>query len=121
MRVGLWALVGTLGCTSVESATVSPTDVTAQGGDAVALVQANVLGFTLFFHLVDVVNADLDVAVNRLIVEEAKAMGAAKVDLKSFHTTPRHGVWAVVNPMHCFPIFAIACWPTAYASGIAVK
>jgi hypothetical protein len=113
--------LGLVGCSSVESATVSSTEVTAVGGDAVAVVQADALGFTLFGHLVDAVNSDLDVAVNRLLVTEAKAMGASKVDLKDFSTTPRHGVYAVINPFACFPIFTLFCFPSSRAQGLAVK
>ena len=59
----LLAVVGSFGCASVETATVSANEVTTPAGDAVAVMQASALGFTFFFHLVDIVNSDLDVSV----------------------------------------------------------
>jgi hypothetical protein len=109
------------GCASVESATVSYSEIAAQGGDAVAVIQADALGFTVLFHLVDVVNSDLDVTVNRLLVSEAKQIGASKIELKNFSTTPRHGVYQVLNPFQCFPLFTLICFPSSRAQGIAVK
>lgn len=106
------------GCTSVESATVGSNEVSATGGEAVAVVQATSLGLTFFFHLVDAVTSDLDEVVNKLLVGEAKAMGATKVDLKYASTTPRHGIWAVFGwPM----VINIIGTPTSSAVGLAVK
>jgi hypothetical protein len=119
--VALTLACALVACQSVEVATVSTNEITAQGGDAVAVVQADAIGFTLLFHLVDVVHSDLDVSVNRLLVSEAKAMGASKIDLKDAHTTPRHGIFAVGHPFLCLPILAIFCWPTSHAVGLAVK
>jgi hypothetical protein len=82
-------------CTSVETAVVSGAEITANGGEAVAVIQANALGLTAIFHIVDLVQSDLDTVVNKLLVAEAKAMGASKVDLKSASTTPRHGIYAL--------------------------
>ena len=56
------------GCASLDSATVSSTEVAAEGGDAIALIQATALGWTLFFHLIDIVHSDFDTSVNRLLV-----------------------------------------------------
>lgn len=81
-------------CVSVETATVSGAEIAANG-EAVAVVQANALGLTAIFHIVDLVQSDLDTVVNKLLVAEAKAMGATKVDLKMAHTTPRHGLYAL--------------------------
>ena len=102
-----------VGCTSVESATVSSSEIVASGGEAVAVIQASAMGISAIFHIVDIVTADLDVAVNKLLVAEAKAMGATKVDLKSAATTPKHGI---------FQLFGnIIGFPSATAMGIAVK
>jgi hypothetical protein len=100
------------GCTSVETATVSGTEIAANG-EAVAVVQASSLGLTLIFHIIDLVQSDLDVVVNRLLVAEAKAMGASKVDLKSASTTPRHGIFAITGTLIGFP--------SSSAVGVAVK
>lgn len=86
-------------CSSVETAIVASNEVVANGGEAVAVIQASALGFTVLFHLVDIVSSNLDDVVNKLVVSEAKGMGATRVDLKSASTTPRHGIFAVFNPM----------------------
>ena len=100
-------------CTSVESAVVSGAEIAANGGEAVAVVQANALGLTAIFHIVDLVQSDLDTVVNKLLVAEAKAMGASKVDLKSAGTTPRHGIFALFGT-----IIGIT---SSSATGVAVK
>ncbi len=100
-------------CTSVETAVVSANELTAQGGEPVAVVQGTSIGFTLIFHLIDIVQSDLDTAVNKLLIAEAKAMGASRVDLKTANTTPRHGIFALAGGIIGFPI--------SQATGIAVK
>ena len=102
-----------MACTSVESATVAGNEVVASGGEAVAVIQANSIGITLIFHIIDIVTSDLDQVVNKLLVAEAKAMGASKVDLKGAGTTPRHGIFALMGNIIGFP--------TSGAMGIAVK
>jgi len=92
------------GCTSIETATVAPSDIVASGGEAVAVVQAEALGLTAIFHIVDIVSCDLDQVVNKLLVSEAKAMGGSKVDLKSAMTTPRHGLFALGGGIIGVPI-----------------
>ncbi len=86
------------GCTSVETATVASSEIAANG-EAIAVVQASSLGLTAIFHIIDLVQSDLDVVVNRLLVSEAKAMGATKIDLKSASTTPRHGIFALAGTL----------------------
>jgi hypothetical protein len=88
---------GLFACTSVETATVSGAEVVANGGEAVAVAQAESIGITAIFHIVDIVASDLDQVVNKLLVSEAKAMGGSKVDLKGAHTTPRHGIFALAG------------------------
>jgi hypothetical protein len=89
------AATSLVACTSVESAVVSGAEISSNGGEAVAVIQANALGLTAIFHIVDLVQSDLDTVVNKLLVAEAKAMGASKVDLKGAGTTPRHGIYAL--------------------------
>jgi hypothetical protein len=101
------------GCSSVESATVGSNEVSANGGEAVAVIQASSIGFTFLFHIVDIVTSDLDDVVNKLLIGEAKAMGATKVDLKSASTTPRHGIFALTGNILGFP--------SSSAVGVAVK
>jgi hypothetical protein len=100
-------------CTSVESAVVSGAEIAANGGEAVAVVQANALGLTAIFHIVDLVQSDLDTVVNKLLVAEAKAMGASKLDLKGAGTTPRHGLYALMG--------GIIGVTQSSAMGVAVK
>jgi uncharacterized protein YceK len=106
------------GCTSVESATVAGNEITATGGEAVAVIQANSLGLTLIFHIIDVVSSDLDQVVNKLLVAEAKAMGASKVDLKSASTTPRHGIFALFGIGTGLNLIGIT---SSSATGVATK
>ncbi|MBJ6763440.1 hypothetical protein JGU66_21955 [Myxococcaceae bacterium JPH2] len=101
-----------VGCTSVESAVVSGSEIAANG-EAVAVVQANALGLTAIFHIIDIVQSDLDTVVNKLLITEAKAMGASKVDLKGASTTPRHGIYALFG--------TIIGVTSSTATGVAVK
>ncbi len=104
---------GTLaGCTSVETATVAGNEIAANG-EAIAVIQASSIGLTLIFHIVEIVNSDLDQVINKLLVTEAKAMGASKVDLKSAVTTPRHGIFMLFGN--------IVGFPASMATGVAVK
>ena len=106
------AVASLVACTSVETATVAGSEVAANG-EAVAVIQASSIGLTALLNLVDIVQSDLDTVVNKLLVSEAKAMGASKVDLKTARTTPRHGVFAL-------PALLLG-FPTAHAEGVAVK
>ena len=107
------AAASLVGCTSVESATVASSEIVANGGESIAVIQADALGFSLFLHFVTVVNADLDYTINKVLVSEAKAMGATKVDLKNASTTPTHGIYALQAILVGFP--------SSHAVGIAVK
>ncbi len=99
-------------CTSVETATVSGNEVAANG-EAVAVVQATSLGFSAIFYLVDIVQSDLDLVTNKLLVAEAKALGANKIDVKVASTVPRHGIFALFGGVIAFPI--------SYGMGVAVR
>jgi hypothetical protein len=103
------------GCTSVEAATVSGTELYVAGQDdaAVAVVQANALGFSALFYLVDFVQADLDTVVNKLLVAEAKAMGGSRVVLVDAWTTPRHGIFSLTG--------AVVGFPAAEATGVVLR
>ncbi len=109
----LWVAASLVGCTSIESTRVTSSQVVGNGGDAVAVIQVNTIGWTFFFHTVDIVTSDLDEIVNKLLVGEAKALGGNKVDLKSASTTPRHGIFRVTG--------FIFGWPTTQAVGVAVR
>ncbi len=103
-------------CTSVETAVVSGNEVTAAGGEPIAVVQGTALGLTAIFHVVNLVESDLDTVVNRLLVAEAKAMGGNRVQVISASTTPRHGIFALLTS---FPF--IIGFTESQATGVAVK
>lgn len=111
--VALLAASSLIACTSVETATVSATELATQGGEAVAVVQGTAVGITAIFHIVEIVQSDLDTAVNKLLIAEAKAMGASRVDLKFAATQPRHGIFALGGGIIGFPM--------SFATGVAVK
>jgi hypothetical protein len=111
--VAVLAASSLLACTSVETATVSANEIAAQGGEAVAVIQGTALGITAIFHIVEIVQSDLDTAVNKLLVAEAKAMGANRVALTSAFTSPRHGIFALTG--------GIIGVPVSHAIGVAVK
>ncbi|NBD12643.1 MULTISPECIES: hypothetical protein [Corallococcus] len=106
------AAASLVGCTSVESAVVSGSEIAANG-EAVAVIQGSSLGLTAIFHIIDIVQSDLDTVVNKLLITEAKAMGASKVDLKTANTTPRHGIFALFG--------TIIGVTSSSATGVAVK
>lgn len=99
-------------CTSVEVATVASSEIAANG-DAVAVVQANAIGFTALLHTVDIVQSDMDTVINKLLVAEAKALGATRVDLKDARTSPRSGIYTLPSLILGFPM--------SRAVGVAVK
>lgn len=107
------AATSLVACTSVESAVVSGNEIAAEGGEAVAVIQGTALGLTAIFHIVEIVQSDLDTAINKLLVAEAKAMGASKVELIGAFTQPRHGIFALTG--------GIIGVPVSMATGIAVK
>ena len=116
---GLAATLALVGCTSVESTAVDKNEVATQG-EPVGVVQANSIGFTAIFHLANVVDSDLDQVVNKLLIAEAKAMGANKIQIEQVKTTPRHGIYRVFNT-DCFPLLNIVCFPRSSGAAIAVK
>ncbi|MCL2626376.1 MAG: hypothetical protein FWD46_06145 [Cystobacterineae bacterium] len=117
MKRFLVAFVGVtlMACTSIESTVVESEamkDIVANGGEPVAVIQANSLGWTFFWHSLTVVDTNLDEVIG-LLVTEAKSMGANKVDLKSAGTSPRGGFWGLSA--------ILMGMPSSEAVGIAVK
>ena len=120
MKTGFLAVVlaaAVSGCTSIESAVVASNEVTSSGGEAIAVIQVTSMGWTLLFHLVDIVPSDLDQVINKLLVGEAKAMGGSKIDLKSASTTPRQGIFRLVG----FPVLNITSPVFSNAMGVVLK
>ena len=102
-----------MACTSVETAVVSGNEVFVQGGEPIAVIQCTSIGLTAIFHVVELVQSDLDTVVNKLLVAEAKAMGGNKVQLLSANTWARQGIFGVTGLLLGFPISS--------AVGVAVK
>ena len=100
-------------CSHVSTARVQ--DETVEVGPGlrpVAAIQADAIrGYVLYIPLGP--KADLDRVVNQLMVAAAKTMGADKVVLLGFESTPDGGVWALIRKL--------AGWRTARATGIAVQ
>lgn len=110
--LAVFAAVSLGACTSVETTSVSASEIAADGAP-VAVIQASSLGLTAIFHIVTIVDSSLDQVVNKLLVSQAKALGANKVDLKSAGTTPRGGIFALAG--------GIIGVTSSQAVGVAVK
>lgn len=108
------------GCVSVESATVGGNEVVGNGGEAVAVLQVNTIGLSAIFNLISIVQSDIDQVVNRVLVAEAKQMGATKIDIKSVHTTPRHGIFTVLTSAQGIIPFILS-FTGSEAVAVAVK
>ena len=103
--------IALLACTSVETAKVNSGDI-ASSSDAVAVVQATQLGFSIIFSFVPIAEASLDDVVNKTLVAEAKALGGNKVeivDMMGIHPDQFPISLGIVNP------------GIMMASGVAVK
>jgi hypothetical protein len=110
---GIWALILLSGaCTSIESGVLSDENFVTEKGSPQGIIQVTKIGFSVFFGLVDVVGTDLD-STTKVLIAEAKAMDASKVEIKSAHTTPRQGVFRL--------LCALVCFPTTEITGVAVK
>ncbi|MBS1148391.1 MAG: putative lipoprotein [Myxococcaceae bacterium] len=108
------AVAASSSCASVDWVTVASNEVVTNGGDAMAVFQVSTIGVTAIFHLITIVpGGDLDDSVNKVLVAEAKKIGASKVNLISASTTPRDGFFRVYG--------TLIGLPTATVVGIAVK
>jgi len=108
VAIGL-ALLGS--CSSVDVVRLQPDLIhTPKGMEPVAGIQATCLGFYLFS--LGLPEADLEKAVNELLMTEAKKIGAEKVTDLRFEATPGHGIWWLIK---------LLGFRSATAWGIAVK
>lgn len=107
------------GCVSVEHATVSDREVVTATGRPLKIVQVDVIGFSLFMHMVPLWSADLETVVNKHLVGEAKHMGGTRVEIKELSVTPTGGIHGLVQCL--FPIPLILCTRTAHAVGIVIE
>jgi hypothetical protein len=80
------------GCSSVDVVRLQPDQLRVpKGMEPLAGIQATCLGFYLF--TLGLPEADLDKAVNELLMKEAKKLGADKVIDLHFDATPSGGIW----------------------------
>jgi len=115
MARGVWALTIfqlLAACTSIETGALSGNDFVSTAGSPVGVIDVTQVGFSVFFGLVDVVSTDID-STTKVLVAEAKAMDGNKVEIKSAHTSPRHGVFKL--------LCALVCFPHTEVVGVAVK
>jgi len=100
-------------CTSVDTAKVDPGTIAANG-EAVGVVQAVTLGFSLIFDFVVITESDLDLVINKVLIAEAKAIGGNKVELLAAGQMPDGSI--LFQLAH-----GIVMLPPAGAVGVAVK
>ena len=80
------------GCSSVEIVRLQPDLLqTPKGTEPLAAIQVTTMGF--FLMTLGLPEADLDRAVNELLLKEAKKLGADRVINLRFDVTPSHGIW----------------------------
>jgi len=107
-----------LACTAIESSVVASNEIVTAEGDAVAVIQSTALGLTLFWHYVKLVDADMDKVVNKLLIAEAKSMGANKVELTSAQVFPTTGLFRLLGAITPINLVGLTY---ATATGVAVK
>ena len=106
----LLPLVIACGCASVDVVRLQPDLLhTPRGTEPLAGIQTTCLGFYLF--TVGIPEADLDKAVNELLLKEAKKLGADRVINLRFEGTPGNGIWWLTK---------LFWFRSARASGVAV-
>ncbi len=108
-----WLLTAWLGaCSSVTVVRLSPDAVdVGQNQRAVAAIQANVT--SAYFLFVPIPGgADLDHAVNQLLIATARSLGADKITQVRVDVTPDNGIWNLRRFLG---------WRSAEASAIAVQ
>jgi hypothetical protein len=104
-----FVLIGS--CSSVDVVRLQPDLVhVPKGMEPVAGIQATCLGFYLFS--LGLPDADLEKAVNELLMKEARAIGAEKVMNLRFETTPGGGIWWLIK---------LLGFRSASAWGVAIK
>ena len=92
LRNILFGLFLLSGCTSVDVVRLQPDQLrTPKGMEPLAGIRATCLGFYLF--TLGLPEADLDRAINELLMKEAKKIGADQVINLRFDATPSHGIW----------------------------
>ncbi len=105
------ALLMGSGCASVDIVRLQPDQLlTPKGTEPVAGIQASCLGF--YFFTLGLPYADLERAVNELLMKEAKKLGADRVMNLRFEATPAGGIWFLTK---------LLFWRSATAWGVAIR
>ena len=90
--LGFVLVLAGAGCSSVDVVRLQPDQLhLPKGMEPIAGIQTTCIGFYLF--TLGLPEADLDKAVNELLMKEAKKIGAEKVMDLRFDATPSHGLW----------------------------
>lgn len=98
-------------CSSVDVVRLQPDLIEVpEGMEPVAGIQATCLGFYLF--TLGIPEADLEQAVNELLMEQARKIGAERVMNLRFDATPGGGIWWLTK---------LLGFRSASASGVAIK
>jgi hypothetical protein len=85
-------VVALAGCASVDVVRLQPDLLLVpKGTEPVAAIQTSCIGF--YFFTFGLPYADLDIAVNELLMKEAKKMGADRVMDLHIDATPGGGIW----------------------------
>jgi hypothetical protein len=98
-------------CSSIDVVRLQPDQFYApKGMEPVAGIQATCVGFYLF--TLGLPEADLEKAVNELLMKTAKKIGADRVTDLHFDATPGGGLWWLTK---------LLGFRTATASGVAIR
>lgn len=98
-------------CSSVDVVRLQPDLIQVpKGMEPVAGIQATCLGFYLF--TLGLPDADLEKAVNELLMKEARKLGAERVMDLRFEGTPGGGIWWLSK---------LLGFRSASASGVAIR
>jgi hypothetical protein len=105
------AVVVALSCSSVDVVRLQPDLIEVpEGMEPVAGIQATCIGFYIF--TLGLPDADLEKAVNELLMTEARKLGAERVMNLRFEATPESGIWWLTK---------LLGFRSASASGVAIK
>jgi hypothetical protein len=108
---GLVAAAVATSCSSVDVVRLQPDLIEVpEGMEPVAGIQATCLGFYLF--TLGIPDADLEKAVNELLMAEARKIGAERVMNLRFEATPEGGIWWLTK---------LLGFRSATAWGVAIK
>ncbi len=106
-------IFGTGCATSTHFTKVNPSEISANG-DAIAVISSTGCALTFFFHLVEPwEEGTLKHVINKGLVNQAKQLGANKVQITNASETPKNGLFALTG--------SIVGISGAEAAGVAIK